>query len=86
MASGRIFLKKHTFYFSEEAIPEENLGEYLKKEKTKAGHATYAHATQTGKGLLFYTKADKTKPSGIVRLVRLGFISSCKFENQLPCS
>ncbi|KAF3188393.1 hypothetical protein TWF225_003373 [Orbilia oligospora] len=63
-----IFLKKHTFYFSEEAIPEENLGEYLKKEKTKAGHATYAHATQTGKGLLFYTKADKTKPTGIVRL------------------
>ncbi|KAK6510358.1 hypothetical protein TWF506_009470 [Arthrobotrys conoides] len=63
-----IFLKKHTFYFSEEAIPEENLGEYLKKEKTKAGHATYAHATQTGKGLLFYTKADKSKPSGIVRL------------------
>ncbi|KAK6335296.1 hypothetical protein TWF718_010729 [Orbilia javanica] len=63
-----IFLKKHTFYFSDEAIPEENLGEYLKKEKTKAGHATYAHATQTGKGLLFYTKADKTKPSGIVRL------------------
>ncbi|RVD82998.1 uncharacterized protein DFL_007403 [Arthrobotrys flagrans] len=63
-----IFLKKHTFYFSEEAIPEENLGEYLKKEKTKAGHATYAHATQTGKGLLFYTKTDKAKPSGIVRL------------------
>ncbi|KAK6529203.1 hypothetical protein TWF281_008386 [Arthrobotrys megalospora] len=63
-----IFLKKHTFYFSEEAIPEDNLGEYLKKEKTKAGHATYAHATQTGKGLLFYTKTDKTKPSGIIKL------------------
>ncbi|KAK6353735.1 hypothetical protein TWF730_008164 [Orbilia blumenaviensis] len=63
-----IFLKKHTFYFSEEAIPEENLAEFAKKEKTKAGHATYAHATQTGKGLLFYTKTDKTKPTGIVRL------------------
>lgn len=63
-----IFLKKHTFYFSEEAIPEDHLGEYLKKEKTKSGHATYAHATQTGKGLLFYTKTDKTKPTGIFRL------------------
>ncbi|KAF3928884.1 hypothetical protein ABW20_dc0109316 [Dactylellina cionopaga] len=68
-----LFVRKHTFYFSDEAIPEENLGEYLKKEKTKTGYITnayptFAHATQTGKGLLFYTKADKTKPTGIVRL------------------
>jgi hypothetical protein len=62
-----LFIKKQTFYFSDDSIPEDHLGEYLKKEKSKAGHATYAHATQTGKGLLFFGKADK-KPTGIVRL------------------
>jgi len=64
-----LFVKKHTFYFSDDAVAEDHLGEYLKKEKTnRTSHATFAHATQTGRGLLFYTKSDKTKPNGIVRL------------------
>ncbi|KAJ6259453.1 hypothetical protein Dda_5090 [Drechslerella dactyloides] len=61
-----IFLKKYIFYFNDEAISEDHLVDYSKKEKTKASHANHAHATQTGKGLLFYTKSDKTKPFGII--------------------
>ncbi|EPS42910.1 hypothetical protein H072_3209 [Dactylellina haptotyla CBS 200.50] len=63
-----LFIRKQTCYFGDEPCPEKSLAEYLKKDKSKAALATYAHATQTGKGLLFLTKTDKTKPTNIVVL------------------
>ncbi|EWC44017.1 hypothetical protein DRE_01369 [Drechslerella stenobrocha 248] len=62
-----LFLKKYTFHLTEDAVPEEHLAEFLKKEKTKTAYEHYAHATQTGKGLLFYGKTPKST-AGIIRL------------------
>lgn len=49
-----------------------NLSTYLQGEKSAAGaQKTAAWATQTGSGLLFYTKRaeDKATPAGIFNLV-----------------
>lgn len=61
------FKQKRFFYFQDEAIPEDQLKTYLHKEShTKA---TAAFATQTGKGLLLYSKDEAHKvPHGIIKL------------------
>jgi hypothetical protein len=50
------------------------LSTFNSSEKS-AGHATSAWATQTGKGLLFFTKRaeDKATPAGIFNLVSFFF-------------
>lgn len=60
------------FYLQDEPIEFENLQTYLKKEKKEkpeATHSTAAHASQTGKGLLFFSKTDaqKAHPIGIIK-------------------
>jgi len=61
---------KRFFYLQEEPIAHDNLAVYLKKEKSDAAHSNAAHATVTGKGLLFFAKAadQKSTPSGILKL------------------
>lgn len=64
------FAKKY-FWFGEEPVPAENLGEYLRGEKPEVAHPTVAWSSQTGKGLLFFVKhADKKDhPAGVLNLV-----------------
>ena len=66
---------KRFFYLQDEPIAVENLATYLKKEKPVA-HPNAAYASQTGKGLLFFTKteAQKSTPTGIIKLVSSSLI------------
>ena len=64
-------MKKY-FWFSEAPLGDSNLTAYISNEKSKdIAHANASHATQTGKGLLFYAKRaeDKDHPQGILNLV-----------------
>lgn len=62
------FKQKRFFYFQDDAITEEKLKLYLSKESASKSNAAYA--TQTGKGLWFYTKDESRKdlPHGIIKL------------------
>lgn len=62
---------KRFFYFSEEAVESKNLSVFHQNEKAAVANPTAAWATQTGKGLLFFTKRaeDKATPAGILNLV-----------------
>lgn len=66
-----MFSKKF-FWFSDEPIEPKQLSEYLRAEKPDTHH-NVAHASQTGKGLLFFAKRveDKDHPAGILNLVRI---------------
>lgn len=61
---------KRYFYLTEDATEPKNLTAFIASEKA-AGHSTAAWASQTGKGLLFFTKRaeDKATPAGIFNLV-----------------
>ena len=65
-----IFQKKF-FWFSDEPLEHKHLTNYLGNEKSDLAHRNAAHATQTGKGLLFFAKRaeDKNHPAGILNLV-----------------
>jgi hypothetical protein len=67
---GFRFAKRH-FYFSEEAVESKQLSVFHQNEKPAVANPTAAWATQTGKGLLFFTKRaeDKATPAGIFNLV-----------------
>ncbi len=71
MHSQLRFSKKY-FWLGDEAVPVKNLHQYLRGEKPEVAHPTAAWSSQTGKGLLFFSKhADDTKsPAGIIHLVR----------------
>ena len=62
---------KKFFYLQEEPITIDNLASFLKKEKSETAHSNAAHASVTGKGLLFFAKSAEHKgtPSGIIKLV-----------------
>lgn len=69
------------FYLQDEPIAADNLTSYLKKEKKEkpeATHAIAAHASQTGKGLLFFAKTDSQKahPIGIIKLADVVEVTS----------
>ncbi|KAJ5205989.1 hypothetical protein N7491_003388 [Penicillium cf. griseofulvum] len=61
---------KRFFYFNEEAVESKNLSIFHQNEKAAVANPTAAWATQTGKGLLFFTKRaeDKATPAGILNL------------------
>ncbi len=70
---GLIFSKKY-FWLSDAPLEHAHLSGYLSNEKSKdIAHPNAAHATQTGKGLLFYAKRaeDKDHPQGIFNLVSI---------------
>lgn len=66
-----LMFTKHHFWFGQDAIPVEKLSTYLKNEKaTDVAHHVAAWATETGKGLFFYSKeSDKSTPHGAIQLV-----------------
>ena len=66
-----IFSKKF-FWLSDEPVESNSLSSYISNEKADVGHRNAAHASQTGKGLLFFAKRaeDKNHPAGILNLVR----------------
>lgn len=71
MLRGLIFSKKY-FWLSDAPVEHGQLSGYLSNEKSKdIAHPNAAHATQTGKGLLFYAKRseDKGHPQVIFNLV-----------------
>lgn len=65
------FKQKRFFYFQDEPISEDKLKTYLHKDA--ASRSTAAYASQTGKGLLLYSKAEtqKDSPHGIIKLVSI---------------
>ncbi|KAL8794463.1 MAG: hypothetical protein Q9195_002936 [Heterodermia aff. obscurata] len=68
-----LFISKKFFWFSDEPLEQKHLSTYLSSEKADIAHRNAAHATQTGKGLLFFTKRaeDKDHPAGVLNLGEL---------------
>jgi len=61
--------KKLLFWFGDEPVETKDLNHYLAKGK-EAAHSTAAWASQTGKGLLYFSKTgEKTAPTGVLNLV-----------------
>ncbi|KAL9100255.1 MAG: hypothetical protein Q9163_004347 [Psora crenata] len=80
---GLIFSKKY-FWFSDAPLEHKHLSAYLGNEKTKdIAHGNAAHATQTGKGLLFYAKRveDKDHPQGILNLADMSDLAKGNFND-----
>lgn len=69
LVKSLIFSKKF-FWFGDEPLEHKHLSSYLSNEKAELAHPNAAHATQTGKGLLYYAKRaeDKPHPAGILNL------------------
>lgn len=67
----RFFKQKRFFYFQDEAISEDKLKTYLHKDT--ASLSTAAYASQTGKGLLLYSKGEgqRENPHGIIKMVTI---------------
>ncbi|KAL9604534.1 MAG: hypothetical protein Q9219_000499 [cf. Caloplaca sp. 3 TL-2023] len=66
-----LMYSKKFFWFTEEPLEHKHLSDYLRGEKaTDIARPNAAHATQTGKGLLFFAKRaeDKPQPQGIINL------------------
>ncbi|KAL8948390.1 MAG: hypothetical protein Q9222_005417 [Ikaeria aurantiellina] len=70
LVKSLIYSKKY-FWFGDEPVEHKHLTEFLRSEKaTDIARPNAAHATQTGKGLLFFAKRveDKPQPQGIINL------------------
>ena len=67
---GLRFSKKY-FWFGDEAIPTKSLHSYLRGEKPDVAHHNAAWSSQTGRGLLYFSKQieHKSTPGGIINLV-----------------
>jgi len=62
---------KKEFWLNDSAVTPQNLGLYLRGEKSEVSHPVTAWASQTGKGLLFFNKkgeSDRTQPAGVIAL------------------
>ena len=62
---------KKFFWLGHDSVEPQHLSGYLRSEKQDVAHPNVAHASQTGKGLLFFAKRieDKAQPAGILNLV-----------------
>ncbi|KAI4190795.1 MAG: hypothetical protein L6R41_000569 [Letrouitia leprolyta] len=70
LVKSLIYSKKF-FWFDDEPVQHKHLTDYLRTEKASdVARPNAAHATQTGKGLLFFAKRaeDKPQPQGIINL------------------
>ncbi|PWW77052.1 hypothetical protein C7212DRAFT_188431 [Tuber magnatum] len=79
------FKTKRFFYFQDEPIAEDKLKVCL--QKNNATRATAAYASQTGKGLLLYSKAERQSPHGIIKLADVTEVTSVgatKFVLKIP--
>ncbi|KAL4977501.1 Pleckstrin homology domain-containing protein [Aspergillus desertorum] len=68
---------KRFFYFSDEAVEAKQLSAYRSNEKPAVANPIVAWASQTGKGLLFFTKRaeDKATPAGIISLADISDVT-----------
>ncbi|KAJ5476411.1 hypothetical protein N7475_002140 [Penicillium sp. IBT 31633x] len=68
---------KRFFYFNEEAVENKNLSVFHQNEKAANANPIAAWASQTGKGLLFFTKRaeDKATPAGIFNLAEVSDVT-----------
>ena len=64
------FSKKY-FWLGKEAVPSKDLHNYLRGEKPEHAHPNAAWSSQTGEGLLYFSKSadQKATPAGIINLV-----------------
>ncbi|CUS08692.1 unnamed protein product [Tuber aestivum] len=79
------FKTKRFFYFQDEPIAGGELEVYLRK--TNSTRTTAAYASQTGKGLLLYCKAEGQSPHGIIKLADVTEVTSAgaaKFVLKIP--
>lgn len=63
--------QKRFFWFGTDAVEVKSLSNYLRGEKPEAGNHNAAWASQTGKGLLYFSKqaGEKSAPVGLINLV-----------------
>ncbi|RDW94113.1 uncharacterized protein DSM5745_01435 [Aspergillus mulundensis] len=68
---------KRFFYFSDEAVEAKQLSVFRSNEKPAVANPIVAWASQTGKGLLFFTKRaeDKATPAGIISLADISDVT-----------
>ncbi|KAL9046633.1 MAG: hypothetical protein Q9214_000578 [Letrouitia sp. 1 TL-2023] len=69
---------------NDESVEHNHLSEYVRGEKaTDIAHDNAAHATQTGKGLLFFAKRveDKPQPAGIINLADVTDVAKGEFND-----
>jgi hypothetical protein len=66
------FQKKY-FWFGSEPVDSKSLSSYMRGEKQEIANHNVAWSSQTGKGLLYFSKfaSEKTTPAGIINLVSL---------------
>jgi hypothetical protein len=85
LARGFRFAKRF-FYFNEEAVESKQLSVFHQNEKAAVANPIAAWASQTGKGLIFFTKRaeDKATPAGIFNLVSSN-IEPAVTESKLTC-
>lgn len=62
---------KHHFWLGSEALDDAAITKYLKEDKSPESSKNAAHASQTGEGLLLFSKRveDKASPVGVINLV-----------------
>ncbi|OBT72823.1 hypothetical protein VF21_08289 [Pseudogymnoascus sp. 05NY08] len=62
--------QKRFFWFGTDAVEVKSLSNYLRGEKPEAGNHNAAWASQTGKGLLYFSKhaGEKSAPVGLINL------------------
>ncbi|PYH99150.1 hypothetical protein BO71DRAFT_394721 [Aspergillus ellipticus CBS 707.79] len=76
LVKGLRFAKRF-FYFSDDAVEAKQLAVFHQNEKPATANPIAAWASQTGKGLLFFTKRaeDKPTPAGIFNLAEVSDIA-----------
>lgn len=68
---------KKFFWFGDEAVAASDLHQYLRGEKPEVAHHNAAWSSQTGKGLLYFSKSasHKAQPAGIINLADISEIA-----------
>lgn len=68
--------QKKFFWFGTDAIETKNLSNYLRGEKPEIGNHNAAWSSQTGQGLLYFSKhaTEKHSPAGIINLADISEI------------
>ncbi|PYI12410.1 hypothetical protein BO78DRAFT_3309 [Aspergillus sclerotiicarbonarius CBS 121057] len=76
LVKGLRFAKRF-FYFNDDAVEAKQLSAFHQNEKAAVANPIAAWASQTGKGLLFFTKRaeDKAAPAGIFNLAEVSDIA-----------
>ena len=70
--TSQLRFKKHYFWLGDEPVPAQDLNQYLRGEKPDVAQPVAAWSSQTGKGLLYFSKDESSKrtPFGVLNLVR----------------